>query len=223
LLGELAEEFGPGEVAPVAFHVDYFDDPWKDPYSDPRHSRRELEYSRIYARERGLQNEGHLYLTPLLMIDGRVPMVGSNADAPERARRAIREALRRRSEVTLDAAPSADGQAVAVEVAARGGGLAGKPVLVELIATEDGLETDVRAGELEGRRYLARHVARGYAVESVRLPRRTGEPARVELKVPGATAGGDSSRRALLVVVQDERTGRVYQARRLEWPSAAGR
>lgn len=222
MLGTLADEFGPDRLAPVAFHVDYFDEPWKDPYSDPLHSRRELEYSRIYARQRGLDNEGHLYLTPLVMIDGRVPMVGSNDDTPAKARRAIRDALARRPEVTIEATPDDDGRKLVVMVKPRVPSLAGKAVLVELIATEDGLETDVQAGELEGKRYRARHVARRYIVESVLLPK-DGQPARVEFAIPPMPSGGDPSRRALVVVIQDEMTGRVHQTQRLEWPSKGGR
>jgi hypothetical protein len=217
LLGTLADEFGPDRLAPVAFHVDYFDDPWKDPFSSPLHSRRELEYSRIYERERGLKKPGYLYLTPLMMVNGRVPMVGSNGDAPARARTAIREALAKPPEVTIGATPAEDGRRLVVEVAPRGAGLAGKRVLIEMITTEDGLENDVGDGELKGKRYRARHVARGYAVEPVQLPKARAAPARVEFPVE-RPAGSDPARLALIVLAQDEATGRVFQAVRLPWP-----
>ena len=40
LLGALAER--EGKIVPIAFHVDYFNDPWKDVFSDPLYSRRQM-------------------------------------------------------------------------------------------------------------------------------------------------------------------------------------
>src|SRR4051794_40217441 len=32
-------------IVPIAFHVDYFNDPWKDPYSGALYSRRQMAYN----------------------------------------------------------------------------------------------------------------------------------------------------------------------------------
>ena len=46
LLGRLAElGFGPDEIVPVNFHVNYFNEPWADPYSDAVYSRRQWSYN----------------------------------------------------------------------------------------------------------------------------------------------------------------------------------
>ena len=47
MLGALAEQ--DRRIVPIAFHVDYFDDPWKDEFSDPQYSRRQMAYNRLYT------------------------------------------------------------------------------------------------------------------------------------------------------------------------------
>ncbi len=216
LFGTLAQEFGPDRIAPVAFHVDYFDEPWKDPFSDHRNSQRQEQYSRIYARERG-GDASVLYLTPLIMVNGRVPMVGSNEEAPAVARKAIREALSRPAEVAVNARLDANRGNLIVEVAPRNARMAGKSVLVEVVTTQDDITTEVRAGELNGKTYRARHVARAYDLKRVDLPRANGMPETLEFNVerkPEWKADGLT----LLVIIQDEKTGQIYQAQRLAWP-----
>lgn len=218
MLGRLAEEFGPDRVVPVAFHVDYFNDPWKDPHSDARYSRREWQYSTLYTKSRGIKNESYLYLTPLVMVDGRVPMVGSNADAPARARAAIREGLARPAEVSIEAQlqsadPRSD-RALTVRLRAQSPEMAEREVLLEVVTVEDGLSTKVLAGELEGRTYTGRFIARDFAFRSVVLPRE-GE-AREQFRIalpPGARAG----RTSLAILIQDEQNGEILQARTVSW------
>jgi hypothetical protein len=220
LLGRLADEFGPERVVPVAFHVDYFNDPWPDPFSDERFSRREMQYSLLYTKANRIENQSYLYLTPLLMIDGRVPMVGSNDDTLAKARAAIRQALARPAEVSLRASlePADDGakpaRTLAVEVAASSSTWAGRPVLVEAVITVDGLTTDVRAGELKGRTYHGRYTARRFEFKSLTLPRRGPEALRLPLALE---ADWNAAHCEVVVLVQDEATGRVLQARRLPW------
>ncbi len=84
-LGQLARlGFGPDKIVPVAFHVDYFNEPWADPFSNKDYSRRELAYNSV-------QKRNDLYFTPMMMVDGRTPMLGSNR--PE-ATKAIKAALK---------------------------------------------------------------------------------------------------------------------------------
>ncbi len=60
LLGALAEQ--DRGIVPIAFHVDYFNDPWKDIFSDPLYSRRQMAYNQLYAKPK---NPGYgLYYTP---------------------------------------------------------------------------------------------------------------------------------------------------------------
>ena len=102
LLGQLALN---DRVVPIAFHIDYFNDPWKDPFSDAKFSRRESQYSVIYDRENKLNNPSYLYLTPLVMIDGRFPMLGTDdakaGKAMPKAKDAVRRALAEKPGVSL--------------------------------------------------------------------------------------------------------------------------
>src|SRR5690242_10699039 len=96
LLGALAER--DRRIVPIAFHVDYFDDPWKDVFSDPLYSRRQMTYNELY---KGPKNpEYGLYYTPMLMIDGVETVNGRD---PASAGAAIRRALARKPAVGLDA------------------------------------------------------------------------------------------------------------------------
>jgi hypothetical protein len=48
LLGALAErERG---IVPIAFHIDYFNKPWKDVFSDPLYSQRQMTYNQLYTK-----------------------------------------------------------------------------------------------------------------------------------------------------------------------------
>ena len=71
-MAELARlGYGPDKIVPVAFHVDYFNEPWVDPFSNKDYSRRELAYNSVQKRT-------DLYFTPMMIVDGRYPMLGSN-------------------------------------------------------------------------------------------------------------------------------------------------
>jgi hypothetical protein len=217
VLRALDEEFGP-RIAVVAFHVDYFDDPWKDPFSDPRFSKRELQYSTIYDREHRLNNPGYLYLTPLIMVDGRVPMVGSNDDTPAKARAAIRGALAKPPtlDLALTLADAPDGparKALTVALAPRKGAPTGRPLLVEVVTIEDGLTTDVRSGELAGRAYSGHNVARAFDQRRVRLAPGRAESLTFDLAL---RPDWDPARCRVVALVQGE-DGRVHQAAAVPW------
>src|SRR6516165_5061754 len=66
MLGALAER--DPRIVPIAFHVDYFNDPWKDVFSDPLYSQRQMTYNQLYTRPKN--PEYGIYYTPMLMIDG---------------------------------------------------------------------------------------------------------------------------------------------------------
>ena len=48
MLGALAER--DRGIVPIAFHVDYFNDPWKDVFSDPLYSQRQMAYNQLYTK-----------------------------------------------------------------------------------------------------------------------------------------------------------------------------
>ncbi len=85
VLGALAER--DRRIVPIAFHVDYFNDPWKDVFSDPLYSQRQMTYNQLYTKPKNA--EYGLYYTPMLMIDGEQSVNGRD---PASAEAAIRQA-----------------------------------------------------------------------------------------------------------------------------------
>jgi hypothetical protein len=89
LLAKLARAGSVGDraVAPLAFHVDYWNDlGWADPYSLPAWTERQHHYAQSLGDNR--------VYTPELVVGGAVGMVGSNSAAVTQAiQRAARPAL----------------------------------------------------------------------------------------------------------------------------------
>jgi hypothetical protein len=76
LLSKLAADGGLGDraVAPLAFHVDYWNDlGWSDPFSSADWTRRQNDYARALHDDR--------VYTPELVVGGTAGMVGSNLAA----------------------------------------------------------------------------------------------------------------------------------------------
>ena len=95
MLGALAER--DRRIVPIAFHVDYFNDPWKDVFSDPLYSQRQMTYNQLYTKPKN--PEYGLYYTPMLMIDGEQSVNGRDSAS---AQAAIRQALARKPAVAID-------------------------------------------------------------------------------------------------------------------------
>jgi hypothetical protein len=220
LLGQLAA--GDDRVVPIAFHVDYFNDPWKDPFSSPDFSRRQALYSRLYDKTHRLNKPDYLYLTPLILIDGQVPMVGSNKDAPTKARAALTTRATGNLEVDLRAElrPGADPfhATLLLDIQALAARADGREVLIGVAVTEDNIRTRVEAGELKGRDYIGRFVARSLAVKTA-TPRRS-RPARLEIPITLDPAWNPANCE-VVVYAQDDTTGRIAQAASRPWPNPA--
>ena len=142
LLDKLAAKGIDGtELAPLSFHVDYWDDlGWPDPYASPAWTERQRQYAVAL-------NERSVY-TPELVVGGRAGMVGSNAVAVSAAiaraeRPALLPATARWNERTVEIAATAP---------------AGADVLVAL--WEDGTRTSVPRGENAGETLRADRVVR---------------------------------------------------------------
>lgn len=213
LLGALAAK-EPG-IVPIAFHVDYFNDPWKDVFSDPLYSQRQMSYNQIY---KGPKHPDYgLYYTPMLMIDG---IASVNGRDPASAVAAIRSAKRRRPEVALEAAidVKSDGRAatVTIKVTSRSPRAEKSPLLVCAVLREDGVVTDVPSGENKGKSLVARFPARQTKYAFIELDGKSPSTQRFSLEL-----APDWKRRnlRLAVFVQSKRTGIVHQALDLPWPS----
>jgi hypothetical protein len=207
LLGRLAElGYGPDRVVPVAFHVDYFNDPWQDPFSDPEFSRRQWSYNSV-------QKRNDLYFTPMMMVDGRYPLLGS--DRPK-ALAAIARALKERPGVTLQTTWDGQGEtrSLTVEVASPSNGPVGREVLVGVAVVEDPVATDVPSGENAGKTLVEHHAVRSFAHRFVQVGRTGSKSLEFPLKL-----GNDwvAERCRVAVFVQDRANGKVYQADSLSW------
>ncbi len=179
MLGALAER--QRRIVPIAFHVDYFNDPWKDVFSDPLYSQRQMIYNQLYTRPKNA--DYGLYYTPMLMIDGQQSVNGRDSAAAEAA---IRKAAARKPavgiDVNLDLKADGTSGTATVRVASRSARAEKSPLLVFAVLREDGVVTAIPSGENAGRSLVARFPARRRNTNSSswtgNRPRRNDSPSR---------------------------------------------
>ncbi|QEH32523.1 hypothetical protein OJF2_10000 [Aquisphaera giovannonii] len=218
ILGELSAR--DPRVVPIAFHVDYFNEPWKDVFSDPLYSRRQMAYNELYAGPKD-PNYG-LYYTPMLMVDGVEPVNGRD---PQSAVAAIRRAGARKPAVDVDVSldvkdpgGKAKAQAAAtIRVRSRSPRAERTPLLVCAVIREDGVVTDVPSGENAGKSLVARFPARRTKYEFVELDGKAASTSRFSFDVDPSW---DRRHLRLAAFVQDKRTGAVLQAADIPWPAS---
>ena len=213
MLGALAER--ESRIVPIAFHVDYFNDPWKDVFSDPLYSQRQMAYNQLYTKPKN--QEYGLYYTPMLMIDGRQSVNGRD---PAAALAAVREALARKPPVGLDVGLDlgSDGSSgtATIEVTSRSPTVEKSPLLVCAVLREDGVVTDVRSGENAGKSLVARFPARQTKYEFIELAGKAPITKRFSFT---AQPSWNRKNLRLAAFVQDKRTGAIHQATDLPWRS----
>jgi hypothetical protein len=211
LLGALAER--ERRIVPIAFHVDYFNTPWKDVFSDPLYSRRQMTYNELYT---GPKNpEYGLYYTPMLMVDGVESTSGRDRASSQAA---IRRALSRKAavalEVQLDVKGDGRSGTAAISVSSRSSRVEKTPLLVGAVLREDGVITDVLSGENAGKSLVARFPARLTRYDFIELDGKSPATKRFSFELEPAWKGRNIR---LAVFVQDKRTGVVHQAADLPW------
>jgi hypothetical protein len=127
-------------VYTLAFHVDYWNHlGWSDPFSDAAYSHRQQDYSTSF----GLNQ---IY-TPQMIVNGKKEFVGSDSN---KADEAIAEALATRTQaaVTLKIDGKAgDGYRVHATISG-----AGTDSVVNIAVVEQGISTQVNAGENSGQK-----------------------------------------------------------------------
>jgi hypothetical protein len=200
-------------VAPVAFHVDYFNDPWKDPFSDALYSQRQMAYNTLY---KGPKNADYgLYYTPMVMVDGIQPVNGRD---PEAAAAAIRQAKTRRPEVAItpslhlkDGGRSAD---LTIKVTGRSEKVAGRDLLVCAVLRDDKVVTQVGSGENAHKTLTARFPARATKYEFVKLADKADASVRLTFALDPSWK---TERLGLVIFVQDKQSGAIYQAATIPW------
>jgi hypothetical protein len=216
VLGKLGAE---GRVIPVAFHVDYFNDPWRDVFSDHRYSQRQARYSGLYVRANNVDKPDYLYFTPMLMVDGRTPMLGSDE---AKAREAIRRELAEPPGVAIAASFRGKGDAASktldVTITPIDSSVPGRELFVSVVPFTARTSTRVTSGELAGRSYEGHFVARGLDSQTLTPAASGSVDASFSLKMP---RGADPKADGVVVIVQDEASGHVHQAARIAWSGDA--
>jgi hypothetical protein len=213
-LGELNRlGYGPDKIVPVAFHVDYFNEPWKDPFSSQDFSRRESAYNSVLKRN-------DLYFTPMMMVDGRSPMLGSNR--PE-AIKAIKQSLNDEPGVslklTLDDKKGTNRRLI-VEVATLKTEIQGRPLMIGVAITEGPIATKVPSGENAGKTLVEPFVVRSFAYQKEKLAAIESKKLEFPLNLPNGAVAANSR---VAVFVQDWDNGQVYQAETVRWVAEAPR
>ncbi len=213
ILGELAVR--DPAIVPIAFHVDYFNEPWKDVFSDALFSQRQMTYNQLY---KGPKNaEYGLYYTPMFMIDGELSVNGRDRASAEAA---IRRARAKKPAVALDTTLETKGDGLSgtatINVTSRSAQTEKTPLLVCAVLREDRVSTDIRSGENAGKSLLARFPARRTKFEFVELDGKS--PATLRFTLAAEPSWKRDNLR-LAVFVQDKRTGSVHQAADLPWRS----
>ena len=215
MLGALAER--DHRIVPIAFHVDYFNAPWKDVFSDPLYSQRQMVYNQLYTKPKN--PEYGLYYTPMLMIDGEQSVNGRD---PAAAEAAIRQALAKKPAVGLDVALNVNENGLsgtaAIKVTSRSPRVEKSPLLVCAVLREDGVITDIPSGENAGKSLFARFPARQTKYDFVELNGKTPATQRFPFVIEPSW---NRERLRLAVFVQDKRTGVVHQAADIPWRSTS--
>ena len=207
LLGKLTElGVGRDRIVPLNLHVDYFNQPWPDPYSDASYTRRQRDYNSVQHRD-------DLQFTPLLMVDGRHPLLGSDRT---KAVAAIEQALKKPPEVALDLNLDGTGnrKTASVKIAARSPEVAGRELLIGMALTEDPVTTKVLRGENAGLTLVEHHVVRRLDHKFLKLDRTGSRTLTFPIELP---SGRDGTRFRVTVFAQDRANGKVYQANEVLW------
>jgi hypothetical protein len=216
ILGTLAER--DPRIVPIAFHVDYFNDPWKDVFSDPLYSQRQMTYNQLYTKPKN--REYGLYYTPMLMIDGEQSVNGRDSASAEAA---IRQALAREPAVGLDVALGLKSDELSgtatIKVTSRSARVEKSPLLVCAVLREDDVVTNIPSGENAGRSLVARFPARRTKYEFIELNGKSPVTQRFSFEIEPTWKRRNLR---LAVFVQEKRTCIVHQATDLPWRSSPG-
>lgn len=169
LVGELAAEFE-GRVIALAFHVDIWDKlGWKDPFATAEGTRRHRQLSRLLLDTRQVA-------TPAMAIHATTMFAGVDED---KARAAIKAALEKApaarvgiearpvaaqgAEASVNASAATIDLRAAIEVPSRDRLPLRTSFLIAL--TEDGLSSEVTAGENKGQTLTHTRVVRWFTIQ----------------------------------------------------------
>lgn len=135
LISELSKK--PGQVIPLAFHVDYWDNAfWRDPFSSHEWTERQMMYARTFKLSSAY--------TPQMVVSGTKQFVGSNAAAMNAA---VGDAARAKPAGTISVEAKRDGRNIDAVVHADPPPNSD----VVLVVFQNGVSTKIAGGENSGR------------------------------------------------------------------------
>lgn len=178
----------------LEYHVDYWDSlGWRDPYADARYTARQRELARRGSRD--------IVYTPQIAVDGRVWKDWPKPNLPADVGAAP-------PPLHVEVTPA---DAIRVHIATTAASL---PDSYRAFAalSENGLSSDVKAGENRGKRLDHDQVVRDFA-GPLRLPQ-----ADAVLKRPSPF---DAAKSSVVAFVQDTKTGDVVQVLRVPLATCA--
>ncbi|CAN5847562.1 DUF1223 domain-containing protein [soil metagenome] len=217
--------YGRDKVIPLAFHVDYFNKPWADPLSDRQYSSREWAYHLAFqARD---SKAPSLYFTPMVMIDGRIPLSGYDASKKPEVQRRFTSALDQRLSQRLEATlairlETLPGEfrsgTLHVEARPSSARFLGREVLLGVAIYQETVTTAVRSGENAGKTLVEHNAVRRFQHQKIKLGQTGPTATEFALKLeddwelPGI---------GVAIFLQDETSGAIYQADSIPWPAPA--
>jgi hypothetical protein len=191
LLGELAKD---NSIVAMTLPVDYWDYlGWKDTLANPRYSARQ----RAYARNRGDREVA----TPQVIVNGVVPVVGSDKAAIERAIAQTRSVV---STAPVSIVASGDKLTVTVD-SARAQPAKGE---VWLCAMRKSVPVEISRGENRGRSVTYYNVSRRW----VKLGDWTGQPVNWTVSLSQIKADGVDATAVLVQSGQPDSPGAILGA-----------
>jgi hypothetical protein len=219
LLSKLpADGYGPDRVAILAWHVDYFNDPWKDPFSKKEYSGRNWAYHTTF--EKRDKSSPNLYFTPMIMVDGRYPTSGFFHEGENAARQALHQRIEKaisdpvEARITLGEPTEENGTVRrVVRFEPLSNRLVGSELLLGTAVVEDDISTKIPSGENAGKTLVDYWVVRSFLFQKVAMKRGGGEVTIEVALEPNAKP--EKSR--VVVFLQDEQSGAVFAATQSAW------
>lgn len=185
------------DVITLGYHVDYFNDRgWKDEYSDAQYTKRQ----QLYTMRLGAES---MY-TPQMIVDGREQFIGSNAaKASETIGRAA-------TSDKPDVSVTVNDKTAEVSVTGMSRHMAATAVLA---VAEDGLVSDVKAGNNRGKKLP--HISVVRKLQAFGKVPETAEEFRGTVELPTDPAWKKENVR-YVVYLQEDQSGRIIAAGRVK-------
>lgn len=194
---ETQQPIAGADVITLGYHVDYFNDRgWKDEYSDAMYTKRQ----QLYSMRLGVES----IFTPQMIVDGQEQFVGNNAA---------------KANETITRIASADKPDVSVAVNSKTAEITVTGISRHMAATavlavaEDGLVSDVKAGNNRGKRLPHVSVVRRL-VPFGKVPEKA-EEFRGSVELPSDPAWKQENVR-YVVYLQEDMSGRIIASGRVK-------